>query len=339
MENSILLGIDIAKNIFQLHGVTVKGKPVLKKKLSRKHLLPFLANLPACTIAMEACGGANYWVRQFQKLGHEVKLISPQFVKPFVKSNKNDRNDAEAITEAASRPTMRFVPIKNVEQQDIQCLHRIRSQRVAQRTALGNQIRGFLMEYGEIIAQGIAHVRKRLPEILEDATNELTFQAREFFQQLYEELLELDKKIKDCDLKIENIFKSNEHCQKIAKVEGIGPITATAIVSAVGDPKVFKNGRQMAAWLGLVPRQHSSGGKTTLGGMSKRGDGYLRMLFIHGARAVVQNCDLKKDSRSRWIQSKKANKGVNKTSVAVANKNARIVWALLAYEERYQKAA
>lgn len=195
------------------------------------------------------------------------------------------------------------------------------------------------MEYGEAIPCGMSPLYRRLPEILEDATNELTPQSRELFQELHQELVELEKRVKIYDLKIERIFKSNEQCQKIAEVEGIGPLTATAVISAIGDPKVFKNGRQLAAWLGLVPRQNSSGGKTQLGAISKRGDTYLRTLFIHGARSVVKNCDSKKDKRSLWVQSKKLNKGMNRASVAVANKNARIVWALLSHGEDYRKAA
>lgn len=274
MDNIKLLAIDIAKTIFQRHGINQAGKAVLKKRLNRSKLLEFIANLPSCTIVMEACGSSNYWARQFQKLGHEVKLISPQFVKPDVKGNKNDGNDAEGIAEAGSRPDMRFVSLKTVEQQDIQSVHRIRERLVSQRTGLMNQLRGLLAEYGLIIPQGQAALRRLLPEFSEDAENELTTLTRTLCQECSEELQALNKRIKSCDQKIDQIFSANESGQRIAKIEGIGPITATAIVSDLGDPGCFKNGRHFAAYLGLVPRQHSSGGKKQLLGISKRGGGY-----------------------------------------------------------------
>jgi len=277
MNNVTLLGIDIAKTVFQLHGVDRTGKVVLKKRLQRTRLVEFIANLPKCTIAIEACGGANYWVRRFSAFGHEVKLMSPQFVKPYVKSNKNDFNDAEGICEAASRPNMRFVSPQNIEQQDIQSLHRIRSRLIQERTALVNQTRGLLMEYGIIIPQGIGKVRKLLPEILEDAENELSVISRRFIFDLYEQLDNKDKKIKEYEESLKMIFQTNKNCQKIAKIEGIGLLTATAVVADIGDAKVFKNGRHLAAFLGLVPRQHSSGNKERILGISKRGDAYIRM--------------------------------------------------------------
>jgi transposase len=339
MENLTLLGIDIAKNVFQLHGVDEKGNAVLRKRLTRTKLVEFITKLSLCTIVMEACGGANYWYRKFKSMGHEVKLISPQFVKPFVKTNKNDRNDSEAICEAASRPSMRYVSPKNVEQEDMQALHRVRSRLVAEKIALANQIRGLLAEYGISMPQGINKLRKSLPEILEDAENELSHSGRQLFADLYEEIREKDKNVKKYDAKMEQIFKQNESCQKIAKLEGIGVITATAIVSAIGDPKIFKNGRHFSAFLGLVPRQSSSGNKQNLLGISKRGDTYLRTLLIHGARSVIKCVGPKTDSRSQWIKSLIERRGTNRAAVAVANKNARIIWALLAKEEIYRKAA
>jgi len=338
MGNVTLLGIDLAKNVFQLHGVDDKGKAMLRKRLTRTKLVETIANIPKCTIVMEACGGANYWCRKFSSFGHTPKLISPQFVKPFVKGNKNDRNDSEAICEAASRPSMRFVSPKSIEQEDIQATHRIRNRLVQERTALVNQIRGLLAEYGVIIAQGINKVRKELPEILEDGENELSHRSRKLFAGLYEELLEKDKLIKSYDDEINEIYKSNEMCQRIAKIEGVGPITATAIVSAIGDPKVFKNGRHFSAFLGLVPRQSSSGNKERLLGISKRGDTYLRGLLIHGGRSVVRYIGNKEDSRSKWVKDLKDRRGANRTAVAVANKNARIIWAVLAKNEHYRKA-
>lgn len=338
MTDITLLGIDLAKNVFQLHGVDEKGNPMLRKRLTRAKLTETVAQLPACTIVMEACSGANYWCRKFTSLGHKTKLISPQFVKPFVKGNKTDRNDSEAICEAASRPSMRFVSPKSVEQEDMQAVHRIRSRLIAERTALVNQIRGLLTEYGVIIAQGIHNVRRSLPEILEDAENELSFTGRELFSDLQEELLEIDKRIKIYDAKIDAIFKSNEACQRISKIEGIGPISATAIIAAIGDPKVFKNGRHFSAFLGLVPKQSSSGNKERLLGISKRGDTYMRGLLIHGGRSVVRCIGIKDDPRSKWIATIKERRGTNRAAVAVANKNARIIWAMLARNEPYKKA-
>lgn len=288
MKKVTLLGIDIAKNVFQLHGVDDKGEIVLRRKLRRNKMIETITHLTPCTIAMEACGGANHWCRKFKQMGHDVKLISPQFVKPFVKTNKNDRNDAEAIVEAASRPSMRFVSPKTVEQEDIQAIHRIRSRLVQERTALVNQIRGLLAEYGVIIPKGISKIRQALPEILEDAENELSHFGRRIFADLYEEISEKDNRIKIYDVQLEAIFKANQACQKISKIEGVGPIVSTAIVAAIGDPKVFKNGRHFAAFLGLVPSQHSSGNQQRLLGVSKRGDTYIRTLLIHGGRSVVR---------------------------------------------------
>lgn len=339
MTDVALLGIDIAKNVFQLHGVDNKGVVVLRKRLNRDKLVESINKMTACTIVMEACSGANHWYRKFKAMKHEVKLISPKFVKPFVKTNKNDRNDAEAICEAASRPSMRYVSPKTVEQEDIQALHRIRSRLVQERTALINQIRGLLTEYGIIVPKGINKIKKALPEILEDAENELSHASRELFNNLYEEISEKDQKIKKYDLKMETLFKANDSCQKIADIEGIGVITATAIVAAIGDPKVFKNGRHFSAFLGLVPKQYSSGNKQKLLAISKRGDTYIRTLLIHGGRTVVRHVGSKEDRKSRWIRDLKERRGKNIAAVAVANKNARVIWALLIKGDRYEKAA
>ncbi len=339
MGKITILGIDIAKNVFQLHGIDESGKPVLKRKLTRAKLTETIAKLEPCLIVMEACGGSSHWCRKFSKLGHQTKLISPQFVKPFVKTNKNDRNDAEAISEAASRPTMRFVSPNTLEQQDIQVIHRVRSRLIAERTAIVNQIRGLLAEYGVVVSSGITKIRKALPEILEDGENELTTLARAQFLELSVELADKDEKIKNQDKKIESIYKADEKCQRISAIEGIGPVTATAIVSAIGDPKLFKNGRHFAAYLGLVPKQSSSGGKERLLGISKRGDTYLRTMLIHGARAIIRYADSKEDSRSEWIKKVKDRRGANRAAVAVANKNARIIWAILAKGTNYKKAA
>ncbi len=339
MANVTLLGIDIAKNVFQLHGVDEKGNTVLTRRLSREKFVEFVAKLPSCMIVMEACSGANHWYRKFTALKHEVRLISPKFVKPFVKTNKNDRNDAEAICEAASRPSMRYVSPKTVAQEDIQALHRIRTRLVQERTALINQIRGLLTEYGITVPKGINKIKRALPEILEDAENELSHAGRHLFNDLHEEINVKDKKIKEYDIKLEALFKVNEFCQKIAEIEGIGVITATAIVAAIGDPKVFKNGRHFAAFLGLVPKQCSSGNKQKLLSISKRGDTYIRTLLIHGGRNVVRHIGSKEDSKSRWIRNIKERRGKNIAAVAVANKNARVIWALLTKGKRYEKAA
>jgi transposase len=282
---------------------------------------------------------SHYWVRVLSRSGHSVRLMAPQFVKPYVKSNKNDANDAEAIGEAVSRPHMRFVPAKSVEQQDIQSLHRVRNRLVSSRTGLANQIRGLLAEYGIVLPQHINQLRRGLPLVLEDANNELTAFSRRLFASLYEELLSLQEKIDVLDEQIESVYRTSESCQRVAAVEGIGPLTATALVAAMSDGKAFKNGRQFAAWLGLVPRQHSSGGKARLLGISKRGDTYLRTLLIHGARSVVSRASRKTDQRSFWIADKQRRLGTSKACVAVANKNARIVWSLIARQETYRRAA
>jgi transposase len=335
--NASIVGIDIAKNVFQLHGVDKAGKIVFKKRVYRDDLMKLVAKLAPCIIAMEACSGSNYWSRKFIALGHTVKLISPQYVKPYVKTNKNDAHDAEAICEAASRPHMRFVSPKNLEQQSIQSIHRIRERLISNRTALVNQIRGFLAEHGIVVAKGITKIRKQLPQILEEE-NELTSIDRELIYDLYEELRTADKKIECYDNKLEIIFNNNEACQQLAEIEGIGVISATALVASIGDANNFKNGRQMSAWLGLTPKQHSSGNKQVLLGISKRGDCYLRKLLVHGARSVVYRASKKKDIRSKWINDLVDRRGTNKTCVAVANKNVRIVWSMLVNDTAYRKA-
>ncbi len=327
-----ILGIDIAKRVFQLHGVDERGKTILKKKVGRDHLLSFVRNIPPCLIGMEACGGSNYWARKFKEMGHEVRLMSPQFVKPYVKTNKNDAADAEAICEAVSRPTMRFVSLKSIEQQDIQALHRYRQRLVQQRTALVNQIRGLLTEYGIIVPQGITYIRKQLPQILENRGNELTKLGLEIFSDLYQELCGSDQEIKSLDKRINLLCQQNEACQRLAKIDGIGSLTATALVSAIGDVHAFKSGRHLAAWLGLVPRQYSSGNKQMLLGISKRGDSYIRTLLIHGARAFISLAK----RRSLWLEKLIERRGKQRSYVALANKNARIVWALLASKTQYK---
>jgi len=333
-----VLGIDLAKQSFQLHGVDEKGNTVLKKKLSRKKLTAFIANLPPCLIGLEACGGAHHWARVFTQLGHTVRMMAPQFVKPYVKSNKNDAVDAEAICEAVQRPNMRFVPAKSIAQQDIQSLHRIRSQLVGRRTAQANQIRGLLLEYGLVIPKGIGCVRKEIPLILEDAENALSSLFRGILSDLYAEMVHLDEKISAVETQLAGICAANEDCQRLLTIPGVGLLTATALIAAVGDISVFKNGREMAAWLGLVPRQHSTGGKATLRGISKRGDTYLRTLLVHGGRSVVRVAHKHQDKRNQWVGAIKQRRGENISNVAVANKNARIAWAVLTKNVNYSTA-
>jgi len=284
---------------------------------------------------MESCGGANYWASVFQRQGHTVKLISRQFVKPFVKTNKNDANDAEAIVEAASRPSMHFVPIKQVAQQDIQSIHRVRSRLIKNRTALINEIRGLNLEYGIAIPQGALKVKSQLRSIIDDKANELTVSSRELMQDLYDELIEVDERLKKIEKKVKSICKENDQCLRLLSIPGIGELTATAIVAAVPNANEFKNGRHMSAWLGLVPRQFSSGNKQVLLGISKRGDRYLRTLLIHGARAALCRCKNRDSKYGEWLTRKKESLSLNKAAVALANKNARIIWWLLKTGEEF----
>jgi transposase len=329
------VGIDLAKNVFQVHGVDHRGKAVVRKRLRRNQVLAFFAQCSPCLIGMEACGGAHYWARKLRAQGHTVKLMAPQFVKPYVKANKTDAADAEAICEAVSRPTMRFVPTKNAEQQAILSVHRARQGFVRARTAQANQIRGLLTEYGITLPQGISHVAKRLPEIIEDAENELPGLFRGLLQRLVAHLRELNHQVQELEQQIEVWHRTNEASQKLAKIPGIGPLTASALTASIGDAKSFKNGRELAAWLGLVPRQHSSGGKPLLLGISKRGDAYLRTLLIHGARSAVRVAKRKSTPADRWSTDMLDRRHMNVAAVARANKNARIVWALLAHRRDY----
>jgi transposase len=329
------IGIDLAKSVIQVHGADEQGRPILKRQLKRAQVLPFFANLTACRIGMEACGGAHYWARKLQALGHRVQLIPPQYVKPFVKRNKNDEADAEAICEAMARPNMPAVPVKNIEQQAILSVHRARQGFVKARTAQANQIRGLLAEYGIAIPQGIGHIAKRVPEILEDGENELPGSFRRLIGRLLEHLKELDRQVGELEADIQLWHRSNAASQKLAGIPGIGPLTASAVAASIGDPRNFKNGRQLAAWLGIVPRQHSTGGKPTLLGISKRGDSYLRTLLIHGARAVIRIAELKPDA-DPWLKQLLARRNKNVAAVALANKNARTIWALLMHDRQYQ---
>ena len=328
MKHIKVLGIDLAKNVFQLHGVDVKGKCVLRKRLSRGALVEFMSTLSRCIVGIEASTGAHYWARCFQGMGHEVRMMAPQFVKPYVKSNKNDRNDAEAIAEACTRPTMRFVPIKTITQQEVLLLHRARELSIKQRTAQANQIRGMLSEYGLVIPKGISQM-KQLPRMIEGQADRLTPLMVKLLWQLYEQFNVSEDQVKSYDKQIEALTKQNSLCEEVQKIAGIGPLIASAIVATIGDAKVFKNGREVSAWLGLTPKQFSSGEKIALGGISKRGDRYMRKLLIQGARNAVKVCDRKTDRLSQWVLDKKQRCGFNKAAVALANKNVRIIWSLM----------
>ena len=331
------IGIDLAKVVFQVHGVDEGGKTVLRKRLKRKDVLSFFANLERCLIGMEACGSAHYWARKLSELGHTVRLMAPQFVKPYVKTNKSDRNDAEAICEAVARPSMRFVPVKTADMQAVLALHRARQGFVKARTAQANQIRGLLTEFGIVIPQGIGHIGKRLPEILEDADNGLPGMMRQLIEQLGEQLKVLDKQVGEMERQIKLWHRENEQSRKLEEISGIGPISASAFVATVGDAKSFKNARQVAAWLGMVPRHEGTGGKATLGRISKRGDVYLRTMLIHGARSVIAQIERKPEQADEWLKKLLARRNKNIAAVALAAKNARIAWALLAHERGYQR--
>ena len=332
------LGVDIAKNVFQLHGVNSNGRVVLKRRVMRDELLKAIVQIDRCTIVLEACTGAFYWARKFEALGHQVKLISPQYVKPFVRRQKNDGNDAEAICTAARQPHIPLVPKKSVDQQDIQALHRARQRMINHRTAVVSQIRGLLLDRGFAFAKSITRARRVIPEILADQDNELTAMAREAIAELYDLFRDLDRRIASFDKKLDAVFRNNEACQRIAKIKGVGPKTATAVVAAIGDGSEFKNGRHLAAWVGLVPRQFSSGDRKVLMGISKRGSQHLRSLLVHGARSVVRTAPNKTDPNNQWINQLRQRRGFNRATVAVANKNARIIWAVLRTGEHYRAA-
>jgi transposase len=329
------IGIDLAKAVFQVHGVNAQGKTLLKKQLKRDQMMAFFTSLLPCLIGMEACGSAHHWARKLQALGHTVKLMAPQFVKPYVKTNKNDMADAEAICEAVSRPNMRFVPIKDVEQQAVLAVHRVRQGMVKARTAQANQIRGLLSEFGLIIPQGIAYIYKRVPALIEEAGDTLPGAFRALVQRMLDHLKELDRQVGELELQIQAWHRSSMLSRKLENIPGIGPITASALVASIGNARNFHNGRQLAAWLGLVPKQHSTGGKSNLLGISKRGDRYLRTLLIHGARSVIRHAENKLNGHE-WLRTLMGRRNKNVAAVALANKNARIVWALLVHDREFR---
>jgi len=331
-------GLDIAKQVFQVHGVNEHGVVKGRKALPRAKVLEFFVQLPPCLIGIEACGGAHYWGRELTKLGHTVKLMATQYVTAYRKRGKNDVNDAEAICEAMGRPNMRFVAIKSDEQQAVLMVHRARTLAMANRTAQVNQIRGLLSEFGLVVPKGVARLRRELPGVLEDAENALPTLAREVLSGLLEQLRAADVRISAYDRQIRALAEASEPARRLMRVESIGPQTATALVATVGDPHVFKNGRGFAAWLGITPRQHSSGGKQRLGHITHQGDCYLRTLLVHGARAYLRVVDKKTDAKSAWARRLKERRHMNIAAVALAAKHARVAWAILAHGTEYRPA-
>lgn len=331
------VGVDLAKNIFQLHGVDREGKTVWKRRLSRDKWLSVLFETvkPGATIGMEACTGAHHWSRLLLSAGYEVKIIPPQFVKPFVKSNKNDANDAQAICEAMMRPNMYPVPVKTIEQQDIQAIHRVRNEVKAHRVAKGNQIRGLVSEYGLVAPKELTSLRQAIPIWLEDTSDTLTSCFKQLLRSLWDDLRYLDERMDELNHQVRRLAQQIPTAKRLLQIRGVGPLIATALVATVGNAKQYKKGRDMAAALGLTPRQHSSGGKDKLLGITKRGDSYLRCLLVHGGRAVMRTVKGKDDRLSRWIVNLQTRRHSNVVAVAVANKLARTAWAMMTKEIDY----
>jgi transposase len=329
MEKITTVGIDLAKSVFSLHGVDEAGRVVLKRTVRRDKLMEAVAAIAPCLIGMEACSGAHEWGRRFLGLGHTVKLMAPKFVAPYRKSGKNDGNDAEAICEAVMRPSMRFVPVKSLEQQALLVLHRVRQGFIVERTATINRLRGLMSEFGVVLPLRSVTVRRQAAQ----AAESLPELVRRGVGDLLEQRRLLDERIAAYDREIEAQARHCEPAQRLMKIRGIGPTTALALVATVGNAREFKNGRQFAAWIGLVPGQYSTGGKTRLGHISKRGDAYLRNLLVQGARSVLNSAGMHQDRMSRWILELQPRRGYYRTLVAIANKNARIAWALLAKNE------
>src|SRR5271165_2624868 len=333
------IGLDIAKRVFQAHGTDASGKAVLRRKLQRPEVLAFFAALPPCLVGIEACSTAHYWAREITALGHEVRLMPASYVKPYVKRGKTDAADAEAISEAVTRPTMRFVPIKTAEQQAVLMLHRTRDLLVRQRTMLVNALRGHMAELGVIAPQGIRRVGDLVAVLLGEDETTLPKLARHALRGLAAELAALGDRVKEVEVAILAWHKDNELSRRLATIPGVGPITASAIVATVTDPTQFHSGRQFAAWIGLVPKQNSSGGKERQGGISKQGDRYLRRLLVLGATAVIRYARTKATTEMAWLRSVLDRRPAGLASVAQANKTARIVWALMARGETYRAPA
>lgn len=334
-----VVGLDIGKSWFHFVGCNRAGKPIARHKFNRTQLMQFMGNLPPCLIGIEACPGSQHLARAFQRHGHDVRLIAPKFIKAYLKSQKNDFNDAEAIAEAVSRPTMRFVTVKSNEQLDIQALHRIRERLVRQRTSIINQIRSFLIEYGVAIKEGRALLRRELPGILENADNGLSDRMRQLLSRLRDHWKYLDESVDEYTHELERIAKRDDACRRLITVPGIGPLGATALVASVGNGAAFARGRELAAWLGLVPRQNSTGGKSTLLGISKRGNSYVRKLLIHGARSLLKHLHRENHEIGLWMTQLEQRAHKNVVAVALANKLARIAWAVLARNEVYRASS
>jgi transposase len=330
------LGIDLGKTVFHLVGLDTSGQVVVRKRCSRTQLLAFTANLQVQLIGMEACSGAHFLGRALRAQGHEVRLMPAQYVKPYVQTNKSDFLDAEAIAEAVQRPRMRFVPIKTEEQLDLQALHRVRERWVMRRTAVVNQIRSLLLERGLTLPKGRSHLDEQLPRILEDAELNLSDSFRVLLAQLKSELEQLAARIEPMDAVIQKMAKENEACQRLTEIPGLGPVTATALIGAVGNASAFGKGRNLSAWMGIVPGEYSTGGKQKLLGISKRGNKYLRRLFVQGARSVLQHRHKQAPGLSRWLAQLLARAHQNVVIVALANKMVRMAWAVLYKNERYR---
>lgn len=330
------VGVDLAKNVFAIHGVDGAGKVCLKKTLKRGKLLEFFAQLPPCLVGMEAGSGAHYWARKLEELGHTPRIMAPRWVAPYRKNEKNDGNDAEAVCEAVGRPNMRFVAVKTIEAQGLLTMHRVRAGWMGDRTAMANRMRGLLAEFGMVLPKGVQALKGAMAEMLEDAENGLPGLARRALADLWERFMELERTLARYDQWIGEIAQQDEVAQRLMSKSGVGAMTASATVATVGDAKQFRNGRQFAAWLGLVPRQYSTGGKPRLGRITKRGDRYLRMLFIQGARSVLANIGRHDDALARWAKALIARGGFNKAVVALAAKHARIVWAMMARQQCYR---
>lgn len=338
------IGLDLAKDVFQVHGISVDDVVVVRKRLTRTNLLKYFATLERtehCIIGMESCCGSDHWARELIKLGYDVKIMNPSFVKPYVKSNKNDMRDAEAICEAVGRPTMRFISIKTLEQQDLILFHKQRHQMIRRRTAQANQMRGLLMNYGIVIAKRISCLRQAMPQILDNEHGLLTTAAIEVFQEMYAELVSLDEKISRMDKRLEGYANSRTDCQRLMTIPGIGVLTATGLVAWLGNGSQFRRARDCSAYLGLIPKQYSSGNSERLGGISKRGNSYLRMLLIHGARSDLLFAHVRQTKevirlRDDWSLAIEKRRHANIATVALANKNLRIAFALLRDGTEYQ---
>lgn len=333
------IGLDIAKQVFVVVGTDRQGRQVWRKRLGREQVGEFFAQQAPCQVGIEACGGAQYWARQLQAHGHAVKVMAPRHVRAFRRGQKNDYNDAGALCEAARQAGVRGVPLKSAAQQDLQALHRVRDGLVRQRTAVVNRVRGLLAEQGIVLAAGIGRFRRLVPALVEEpATPALSGVVRRLVRQEYERVRALDRDVKDLERELVATSQADVACQRLQALPGLGLIGTTALRGAVGDGRSFRSGRELAAWLGLVPRQHTTGGKPRLYGISKRGDKRLRAVLIHGARAVVRHAAGKADPLSRWIRAVQARRGTNVATVALANKLVRIAWVVLARAETYVPA-